>query len=1068
MQRLITLLSFLCFTVYTQAQTVDIPDPDFLQFLIDEGVDTDGDGMIQVTEAEAITSLVSEFSDFFSMEGIKAFSNLEYLTIREAHGLNILDISDLSKLKVIDFSGFSLLDIQATGLTSLDSLSCVECHGLHQIELTGATSLKYLNLSQSQISDLDFTGLTSLETFDCHSCVILTLLNLQDANTLKTLILNESMISEIDASSWTSLEVLECEYCSFLSEVDLSGATELKELSISNSHDLYTLDVSPLVNLEKLVTNYNHLEVLDVADLTKLTRLECAGNILQELDVSKLVNLKTLDCADNEFIKVLDVSGMDQLEVLNCNANDSISVLDIADKINLNSLSCSSNGLTELDVSNLVNLEYLNCSFNEISELDLTNLVNLTTLSCNLNNISTLDLTNLNALTNMDIGRNDLGTVDLSGNPLLRQLTCHENQLAELDLSIQDSLTYLDCAGNFLTNIDVSHLSILQSLECGRNQMTDIDFSGMPRLDWIFCGQESLKSLNVSNSPVLQILEATVFPKGNLETIQFENCPMLLDMQLENLKLRSLDISQLQTNPHINVNNNELQTLYLKNDLNESIEFEANPNLYFICADDFEISGLENYAENVGLPNVNISSYCPHTNAGQPYVISGKNSFDESQDGCDDNDIRLPNLKFNISDGTVEGTIVSDESGDYSIHVHEGSHTITAILEDPDYFTVEPQSITIDFPDNDSPVTQDFCVTAIGNRDDVEVYIVPIDEARPGFDTGYKLIYRNKGNSVQSGTIQLFYQAMLMDLVNANPTVDMESGNLLFWNYTELKPYEQREISLTMGLNSPMDDPPINGDDILQFIASITLDNGDDIAQGDNQDVFRQVVVNSFDPNDKTCLNGAHIEPELVGGFVRYMIRFENTGTANAINIVVRDSIDPAVFDISTLVPIDASHDLRTQINEDIVEFIFADINLPFDDENNDGYVVFKVKTRPSLVLGDVLENTAAIYFDYNFPIITNTASTTVAIPDAVEDILEEGIVDIYPNPSKGILDITSEHKINSIKILNLQGKLIYNAAQITPSYQMHITLPKMATGMYLVQIYTEEGNAAKKLFIEQ
>lgn len=56
-------------------------------------------------------------------------------------------------------------------------------------------------------------------------------------------------------------------------------------------------------------------------------------------------------------------------------------------------------------------------------------------------------------------------------------------------------------------------------------------------------------------------------------------------------------------------------------------------------------------------------------------------------------------------------------------------------------------------------------------------------------------------------------------------------------------------------------------------------------------------------------------------------------------------------------------------IKENNVEFVFENINLPFDNAANDGYVSFKVKTRPTLVGGDLFSNTANIYFDYNYPI---------------------------------------------------------------------------------------------------
>ncbi len=65
---------------------------------------------------------------------------------------------------------------------------------------------------------------------------------------------------------------------------------------------------------------------------------------------------------------------------------------------------------------------------------------------------------------------------------------------------------------------------------------------------------------------------------------------------------------------------------------------------------------------------------------------------------------------------------------------------------------------------------------------------------------------------------------------------------------------------------------------------------------------MNQTVVNSFDPNDKTCLEGATIPPSAVGKYVHYMIRFENKGTAEAQNVVVKDMIDTENLILSSLV----------------------------------------------------------------------------------------------------------------------------------------------------------------------
>jgi hypothetical protein len=108
------------------------------------------------------------------------------------------------------------------------------------------------------------------------------------------------------------------------------------------------------------------------------------------------------------------------------------------------------------------------------------------------------------------------------------------------------------------------------------------------------------------------------------------------------------------------------------------------------------------------------------------------------------------------------------------------------------------------------------------------------------------------------------------------------------------------------------------------------------------------------------------------------MIRFENTGSTEAINITVQDTLDTEVYDISTFRLLDASHSVHVAQRENAIEFIFNDIFLSHLDSLNDGYVAFKIKTLDNLELGDSIVNDAAIYFDFNFPIITNEAITIV------------------------------------------------------------------------------------------
>jgi uncharacterized repeat protein (TIGR01451 family) len=272
-----------------------------------------------------------------------------------------------------------------------------------------------------------------------------------------------------------------------------------------------------------------------------------------------------------------------------------------------------------------------------------------------------------------------------------------------------------------------------------------------------------------------------------------------------------------------------------------------------------------------------------------------------------------------------------------------------------------------------------------------------------------------------------------------------------------------REISLSFNVNTPTDSPAVNGGDILNY--TTTIIGAQDETPTDNTSILNQIVVNSFDPNDKTCLEGTTITPSMVGKYVHYIIRFENTGTASAENIVVKDMIDTTRFDINSLVPQSSSHPFITKIsNTNRVEFMFENINLPFDDANNDGYVVFKIKTKPTLVLGDTFSNTANIYFDYNFPIVTNTYTTTVAALGN-QDFEFNSVFSLSPVPTKDRLTISTKQDVvmSSINIYNTLGQLV----QVNTNPSDTIDVSSLKTGSYFIKIVSDKGSATGKFVKE-
>lgn len=69
---------FLLSCTFLNAQIVNIPDANFKNALIDEGVDTNNDGEIQVSEAEVVLNLNVSFKDILSMREYKVSLILKF------------------------------------------------------------------------------------------------------------------------------------------------------------------------------------------------------------------------------------------------------------------------------------------------------------------------------------------------------------------------------------------------------------------------------------------------------------------------------------------------------------------------------------------------------------------------------------------------------------------------------------------------------------------------------------------------------------------------------------------------------------------------------------------------------------------------------------------------------------------------------------------------------------------------------------------------------------------------------------------------------------------------------
>jgi hypothetical protein len=622
-------------------------------------------------------------------------------------------------------------------------------------------------------------------------------------------------------------------------------------------------------------------------------------------------------------------------------------------------------------------------------------------------------------------------------------------------------VSYLNVVGSTITNLTgILSFKNLETLYCNNNKIAALDVRGLIGMKDIICSNNQLISLNINGLINLAHIDCSY---NQLSALNLENLPSMTELNCGKNNITTINTSDLINLWGLNCWGNQLESLFLKNGKEQgSVNFNENPNLEFICADESELGWLQKNVIAMGYEHCVVNSYCSFNPGGTFYTIKGNSKFDLLGDGCDETDKNYPNLNFSVFNGANKGNIISNKLGLYTIPVQAGNYTITPILENSSYFTISPASLNVNFPTQTSPYTQNFCIAPNGIHKDLEVTILSTVPARPGFDATYKIIYKNKGTNTQSGSVSLTFNDAVLDFVSAVPNVNSQITDKLSWDYSSFLPFETREITVTLNVNSPMETPAVNIADRLSFNALITPVIGDE-KPVDNSFALRQIVVGSFDPNDKTCLEGDVITPELIGEYVHYLIRFENTGTYPAENIVVKDLIDLSKFDISTLVPTKASHEFVTKISDgNKVEFIFENINLPFDDATNDGYIAFKIKTLPTLVTGDSFTNEANIYFDYNFPILTNKATSTFKTL-GIKDFSFSEYFNIYPNPVNDMLNIINKESIEvqSILIYDVLGQVVIavpNAQNISK-----VDVSKLAIGKYFLKINTDKGTSNMK-----
>ena len=345
--------------------------------------------------------------------------------------------------------------------------------------------------------------------------------------------------------------------------IALNGTVSIK-IDINDNNEIEVSEALLVTGLNVSIANIYNMSGIEY--FSNLRSLNCNQNHIPALDVSSLNNLKSLYCSLN-LLTSLNLTGLTHLTNLEC-AENTLTQINFADATSIQNLSCRFNFLTSLDLNGLLSLQSLNCDYNQLTTLNLSNLVQLTNLGCQSNQFVALDLSPLVNLNFLNCSFNQLTSLDLSGLDNLTILNCSHNQISTLDLTNLTNLTLLNCEYNQIGNPFVlSEMTNLQSAYCHNNLIPSFTFTDMPSLEILDCSSNQIATLDVSILPALSLL----------------NCH----------------------------ENGQLVYLNINNGINEQfLDFSNNPILLNICADEGQLTMVQNLITQYGYSNCQVSSTC--------------------------------------------------------------------------------------------------------------------------------------------------------------------------------------------------------------------------------------------------------------------------------------------------------------------------------------------------------------------------------------------------------------------------------------------------------------------------
>jgi uncharacterized repeat protein (TIGR01451 family) len=447
-----------------------------------------------------------------------------------------------------------------------------------------------------------------------------------------------------------------------------------------------------------------------------------------------------------------------------------------------------------------------------------------------------------------------------------------------------------------------------------------------------------------------------------------------------------------------------------------------------------------------------ISSKNFNTIVSAAYLDLNSNSM------LDSNELYLDNLFVNITKNNSTTESYFDENDHIISYVDTGKYDIS-INPSLDYFNSIPSSVTKNYTAFGSTDTLIFALQPTAIVNDLMVQLNNNGRGRPGFNGSYMMNVSNNGTTIQHAIATLKLSENI-DSVFTFPAAEVNNDTLI-WTLNNLVQNEQKIIEIYFHYK----EPPFNaiGDTLIS--TAFVSPTSNDTLPLNNVSVLKDVLSGSFDPNDKLTDKSEYTASDLKNKeYIKYTIRFENTGNDTAFRIEIIDTLDRNL-DVATFKPLKSEYNYTTKITSgNVAIFTFNPISLPSKTTSAISYLI---KPQNSISNGMYINNKASIKFDYNEPVVSNSTQTRISIITKIQNSITSTNYKLFPNPANDaiFIEIINPKNENYFQILDLNGNVIKDFV-INDTKSIKLDITKLSIGMYIINFVDKYNQSSSTKFI--